>query len=166
MSIQSEDSIEDNSPILMNFFDFKIAVINERQRELEEESTERIRYAFGRRFIRRDRNVQEAGVLEADAKFALLKDAGGLPGASTRQEVASGIRLLAKGSDFDAMDEYFEKSKSSSADYFVRFLKTIIKIFGNEYLRKPNAVGATLIGTTSDPPEDAPKETYQDLKSV
>lgn len=39
----------------MNFFDFKIAVINERQRELEEESTERIRSAFGRRFIRRDR---------------------------------------------------------------------------------------------------------------
>ncbi|OBZ86628.1 putative nuclease HARBI1 [Choanephora cucurbitarum] len=81
----------------------------------------------------------EAGVLEADTKFALLKDARGLPQASTRQKVASGIRLLAKGSDFDAMDEYFGMSESKFADYFVRFPKAIIKSFGDEYLRKPNA---------------------------
>ncbi|OBZ80531.1 hypothetical protein A0J61_11420 [Choanephora cucurbitarum] len=142
-------------------FDFGITVINKRKREFEEESTKRTGSVFGKRFIQRDRVELDQKlnedyfndrcrfpdklferrfriVLKADAKFALLKDAQCLPEASTRQKVASGIRLPDKGSVFDAMNKYFGISESSSADYFVRFLKVIIKSFGNEYLRKSN----------------------------
>jgi Plant transposon protein len=48
------------------------------------------------------------------------------------------MRMLAYGVVADAIDEYLRISESTTKKYTERFVRAVINIFGEKYMRRPN----------------------------
>ncbi|CAN1163064.1 hypothetical protein LINPERPRIM_LOCUS32461 [Linum perenne] len=79
------------------------------------------------------------GVTSHDAYFQCKPDCTGRQGLSTLQKCKTAIQMLAYGMSADAVDEYIKIGESTTAKCVKRFVKAINIVFGNEYLRRPNA---------------------------
>ncbi|XP_042981873.1 uncharacterized protein LOC122311390 [Carya illinoinensis] len=88
-----------------------------------------------RRFIRRD----SFEVVSHDDYFVQKRDASGRLGLSSLQKMTAAIRMLAYGVTADLMDEYIKIEESTVRQSMKKFVKAIVSIFGNEYLRSPNS---------------------------
>ncbi|XP_048622932.1 putative nuclease HARBI1 [Brassica napus] len=69
--------------------------------------------------------------------FRQSRDATGRPGLSPLQKCTAAIRLLAYGSAADAVDEYLRLGESTALLCLHKFTENIIRLFGDEYLRRP-----------------------------
>ena len=78
-------------------------------------------------------------VIETKDKYFQQKtDATGKLGASALQKVTAALRMLANGTAADSLDEYIRLSESTIIQCLVYFCFRIIKLYGKEFLRKPN----------------------------
>jgi len=66
-------------------------------------------------------------------------NAAGLPGFTTIQKVTAALRILAYGGAADRLDEYFHMGESTILESVREFTSTMIDIYGDWYLRQPNA---------------------------
>jgi hypothetical protein len=71
--------------------------------------------------------------------FKLKRDSIGLPGFSTIEKYTVALRMLPYGMPGDTHDDYLRMVESTSNDCMCRFCRTIVAIFGNNYLHTPNA---------------------------
>ncbi|XP_026456900.1 uncharacterized protein LOC113357675 [Papaver somniferum] len=96
---------------------------------------------FRRRFrMRRELfNRILADVVSRNPYFAQKRDACGILGLSPRQKVTAAIRMLAYGCAADAIDEYLRIGETTVLEATRRFCKTIVVLYGKEYLRSPTA---------------------------
>ena len=69
--------------------------------------------------------------------FQQRKDATGRSGLSPLQKCTAAIRMLAYGFAADAVDEYLRLGESTALSCLHNFTDGIIRLFGNEYLRRP-----------------------------
>ncbi|XP_071714810.1 uncharacterized protein [Rutidosis leptorrhynchoides] len=69
--------------------------------------------------------------------FQQKRDATGLLGFNVFQKCASAIRQLAYGTAPDAFDEYLHMGQQTSYDCLNNFCKSVIHLYGSEYMRKP-----------------------------
>ncbi|XP_071699454.1 uncharacterized protein [Rutidosis leptorrhynchoides] len=66
-------------------------------------------------------------------------DATSLLGFTVYQKITSAIRQLAYGVAPDIFDEYLHIGESTSYLCLEKYCKSVIHLFSNEYLKKPNA---------------------------
>uniref|UniRef100_A0A0D3BT01 DDE Tnp4 domain-containing protein n=1 Tax=Brassica oleracea var. oleracea TaxID=109376 RepID=A0A0D3BT01_BRAOL len=69
--------------------------------------------------------------------FQQRRDATGRDGLSPLQKCTAAIRLLAYGSAADSVDEYLRLGESTALSCLENFTEGIIRLFGDEYLRRP-----------------------------
>ncbi|XP_048602986.1 uncharacterized protein LOC125581492, partial [Brassica napus] len=69
--------------------------------------------------------------------FQQRRDATGRSGLSPLQKCTAAIRMLAYGFAADAVDEYLRLGESTALSCLHNFTDGIIRLFGNEYLRRP-----------------------------
>ena len=78
-------------------------------------------------------------VVEAhDDYFVQKRNAAGKLGLSCLQKVTAAFRMLAYGIPADAMDEKIRIAESSIIESLKRFVKAIVEVFEDEYLRSLN----------------------------
>ncbi|XP_063944669.1 uncharacterized protein LOC108212054 [Daucus carota subsp. sativus] len=96
---------------------------------------------FRRRFrMRRSLFMRiEEAVTANDNYFTQRTDAVGVRGLSSLQKVTAALRMLAYGTAADAIDDYVRIGESTAIESLRRFVKSIVEVFGTEYLRRPNA---------------------------
>lgn len=70
--------------------------------------------------------------------FQQHSDAVGLMGASTEQKVAAALHMLSEGDSADAQDQYYRISESLASSCMKKFCKSVVEIFGREFLRSPS----------------------------
>ena len=75
----------------------------------------------------------------ADSYFKQKEDAIGHLGLSGLQKAVAAIRILAYGLPADAVDEYVRIGESTARKALHHFCRAIISVFGQYYLRAPNA---------------------------
>ncbi|KAL6580257.1 hypothetical protein OROMI_008281 [Orobanche minor] len=95
--------------------------------------------SFRRRFrMRRSLflRIQEA-VTVHDNYFTQRNDAVGVRGLSSLQKMTAALRMLAYGTPADAIDDYVRIGESTAIESLKKFVKAIVEIFGEEYLRRP-----------------------------
>ena len=95
---------------------------------------------FRRRF-RMQKHVFERimnGVVANDDWFRKRPNASGRLGISPLQKCTAAIRMLAYGCAADATDEYLRISESTAITSMRRFVQAVVRVFGEEYLRRPN----------------------------
>jgi hypothetical protein len=71
--------------------------------------------------------------------FRQNPDARGLLGCTPRQKVTAALRMLANSNSADELDEKLRMGKTTIAEATQKFAWAIIRLFGDEYLRRPNA---------------------------
>ncbi|XP_051230015.1 uncharacterized protein [Lolium perenne] len=71
--------------------------------------------------------------------FIAKLDAIGKVGLSSYQKFMAAIRMLTYGVAGDYVDEYIRMSESSCLEAMYRFCRAMIAVFGEQYLRQPNA---------------------------
>ncbi|KAL8542748.1 hypothetical protein ACS0TY_003575 [Phlomoides rotata] len=76
-------------------------------------------------------------VKEHDHYFFQRRNAAGQLGLSTLQKVTTDVRILAYGVPVDATDEYIKIGESTTIECLKRFCRSIVEIFGEQYLRTP-----------------------------
>ena len=59
-------------------------------------------------------------------------------GLSPLQKITAAFRMLTYGVAADATDDYIRIAESTAVESLKRFVKAIVEIFGDEYLRSPN----------------------------
>ena len=79
------------------------------------------------------------GVSIHDPYFQNKQDAIGRQSLSPLQKCTVAIRMLAYGVAADSVDEYLLIGESTTTKCVKRFVRAIIAVFGDEYLRRPNA---------------------------
>ncbi|XP_038707306.1 uncharacterized protein LOC120002618 [Tripterygium wilfordii] len=96
---------------------------------------------FRRRLrMRRDLFLRIQSALEAHEPYFQQKmDAAGKLGLSSLQKITAALRMLAYGVSADLLDEYVLIGESTAVLSMKKFVKTVISVFGNEYLRSPNS---------------------------
>nr|XP_017233175.1 PREDICTED: uncharacterized protein LOC108207225 [Daucus carota subsp. sativus] len=96
---------------------------------------------FRRRFrMRRTLFMRiEEAVTANDNYFTHRTDAVGVRGLSSLQKVTAALRMLAYGTAANAIDDYVRIGESTAIESLRRFFKSIVEVFGTEYLRRPNA---------------------------
>ena len=72
--------------------------------------------------------------------FIQRTDAVGVLGLSSLQKITAAYRILAYGTPADSMDEYIRIGESTAIESLRRFVKAVIAMFGNHYLRSPNNI--------------------------
>ena len=77
-------------------------------------------------------------VEEHDSFFKQKRDATGRLGLSPLQKITATFRMLTYGVPADATDEIVRIGESSVIQSLERFVKAIVQIFGEEYIRSPN----------------------------
>ena len=73
-----------------------------------------------------------------DPYFVQTKNFAGITGLSFLQKMTAAIRMLAYGVAADAVDDYLRFGKSTTIKSLKRFVRTVVAIFSNEYLKSPN----------------------------
>ncbi|XP_019194852.1 PREDICTED: uncharacterized protein LOC109188679 [Ipomoea nil] len=98
--------------------------------------------AMFRRRFRMSRNLflRIANAVKGhDNYFVQRKDRIGRLGLSTLQKVTAAFRILAYGIPADATDEYIQIGESTAIESLKRFCRAIVEVFGERYLRAPDA---------------------------
>ncbi|KAL8125321.1 hypothetical protein AgCh_012851 [Apium graveolens] len=67
------------------------------------------------------------------------RNAAGQPGLSPLQKITAAFRMLAYGVPADATDEYIKIGESTALESLKKLCRAIVEIFGQQYLRSPNA---------------------------
>ncbi|XP_073061723.1 uncharacterized protein [Primulina eburnea] len=78
-------------------------------------------------------------IQEHDNYFVQKADALGRPRLTPYQKITAAMRILAYGVGADATDEYIKIGESTAIDSVKRFCRATIEVFGDLYLRSPNA---------------------------
>jgi hypothetical protein len=104
-------------------------------RPLNEPKVFRRRFRMSRKLFMR----LVVAVREFDPYFIAKKDAVGVLGFSSIQKCTAAMRLLAYGAPADATDDYLRISESCAIESLYRFCKAVVAVFGENYLRSPNA---------------------------
>ena len=73
-----------------------------------------------------------------DPYFVQTKNAVGIMGLSSLQKMTAAIRMLAYGVAADVVDDYVRIGESTTIESLKRFVRAVVAIFSNEYLRSPN----------------------------
>ena len=84
-------------------------------------------------------NSIREGVVVHDPYFDCKEDALGKLGFSSYQKRTAAINILAYGIPSDIVDEYVRMSESTCLISLYSFCTAVVKVFGPEYLREPNA---------------------------
>jgi hypothetical protein len=77
-------------------------------------------------------------VEQHDDYFQQKRNAANQKGLSCLQKVTTVFRILTYGVPTDATDEYLRIGESTTLESLRRFVKAVIEVFGDEYLRSPN----------------------------
>ena len=77
-------------------------------------------------------------VEQHDDYFEQKRNAAHQHGLSCFQKVTAVFRMLTYGVAADATDEYVRIGESTTFESLRKFVKAVIEVFGNEYLRSPN----------------------------
>ncbi|XP_024318825.1 uncharacterized protein LOC100826180 isoform X2 [Brachypodium distachyon] len=77
-------------------------------------------------------------VQEHDSYFVRKKNVAGKLGLSSLQKATAVFRMLTYGVATDATDEYVRIGGRTALDSMKAFVRAIIEVFGDEYLRAPN----------------------------
>ncbi|XP_062188941.1 uncharacterized protein LOC133892271 [Phragmites australis] len=77
-------------------------------------------------------------VEQHDNYFVQKRDRNGRLGLSPLQKITASFRMLTYGLAADAIDDYIRIGESTAIESLKRFVKAIIEVFGDEYLRSPN----------------------------
>ncbi|KAM6542923.1 hypothetical protein CsatB_007370 [Cannabis sativa] len=95
---------------------------------------------FRRRF-RMERHLFlriQAEVEAYDPYFIQRRNVAGTLGHSGLAKITAAMRILAYGVSGDFVDEYLRIAENTSTECLKKFVKAVIGIFSNEYLRSPN----------------------------
>jgi len=95
---------------------------------------------FRRRFMMSHRLfLRIANAVEAhNPYFKQRTDALGVLGLSCLQKITAAHRILAYGIPADLTDEYLQIGESTAIESLGAFVKAIVEVFGDWYLRAPN----------------------------
>ncbi|XP_024314573.1 uncharacterized protein LOC100833375 [Brachypodium distachyon] len=77
-------------------------------------------------------------VREHDSYFVQKRNAAGKLGLSSLQKATAVFRMLTYGVAADATDEYVRIGGSTALKSMKAFVRAIVEVFGDEYLRSPN----------------------------
>ncbi|CAL5370078.1 unnamed protein product [Camellia sinensis] len=96
---------------------------------------------FRRRFrMKRSLFLRIQATVEAhDPYFLQKRNCAGKLGLSSLQKITVALRMLAYGVAADFMDEYVRIGESTAIESLKYFVKAVVDIFSNEYLRSPNS---------------------------
>lgn len=94
---------------------------------------------FRRRFrMKRDLFLQIVKDMEDNCDYFVQKpNAAKVLGFSALQKVTAAIRMLSYGTAADSVDEYLRMAESTAIESLKYFCKTVIKVYGEQYLRSP-----------------------------
>ena len=73
-----------------------------------------------------------------DDYFIQKRDSAQRLGFSSLQKITVALRMLAYGVTADFMDEYVRMGESTVMESLKKFVKAVVSIFSDEYLRSPN----------------------------
>ncbi|KAF8408588.1 hypothetical protein HHK36_004651 [Tetracentron sinense] len=73
-----------------------------------------------------------------DPYFVSKRNAAEVIGLLSLQKVTAAMRKLTYGVAADAMDDYVRISESTSIESLRRFVRAVVEVFGEKYLRSPN----------------------------
>jgi hypothetical protein len=95
---------------------------------------------FRRRFrMRRSLFLRIQSAVEGhDDYFIQKRDSAQRLGFSSLQKITVALRMLAYGVTADFMDEYVRMGESTAIESLKKFVKAVVSIFSDEYLRSPN----------------------------
>ncbi|CAK9149118.1 unnamed protein product [Ilex paraguariensis] len=79
-------------------------------------------------------------VEQHDPYFIQTTDVIGVLGLSSLQKIIVAYRILAYGTPTDSVDEYIRIRESTVIQSLRRFMKAVIAVFGDHYLRSPNNI--------------------------
>ena len=79
-------------------------------------------------------------VEQYDPYFIQRTDAVGVLGLSSLQKITAAYRILAYETPADSVDEYIRIGESTAIESLRRFVKAVIAMFGDHYLRSPNNI--------------------------
>ncbi|XP_058211489.1 uncharacterized protein LOC131323659 [Rhododendron vialii] len=71
--------------------------------------------------------------------FIQKRNAAGKLGLSSLQKMTAAFRMLAYGAPADSVDEYVRIGATTALESLRRFLRAVIDVFSEDYLRSPNA---------------------------
>ncbi|XP_062230046.1 uncharacterized protein LOC133927606 [Phragmites australis] len=95
---------------------------------------------FRRRFrMKRSLFLKIVGAVEEkDPWFQQRRNAAGELGLSALQKVTAAFRMLAYDAPADSLDECLHLGESTIIESMRRFVRAVVEVFGDEYLRSPN----------------------------
>jgi hypothetical protein len=73
-----------------------------------------------------------------DNYFICKKDCTGMVDFSSLQKYTAALRMLAYGAPGDAQDDYIRMAESTAMECMSRFCRTMMSVFGSDYLRTHN----------------------------
>ena len=79
-------------------------------------------------------------VEQYDPYFIQRTDVVGVLGLSSLQKITAAYRILAYGTPTDSVDEYIRIGESTVIESLRRFVKVVIAMFNDHYLRSPNNI--------------------------
>ncbi|XP_052190030.1 uncharacterized protein LOC127799854 [Diospyros lotus] len=85
-----------------------------------------------------------------DSYFVQRYNAAGVPGLSSLQKIIAALRMLAYGSPTDVVDEYVRIGESTAIESLKRFVKAVVEVFGEQYLRRPNSIDIARLMTVAE----------------
>ena len=83
------------------------------------------------------------GVMKYDRFFKQRRNSTGELGHNTYQKVTAALRMMAYGIPADLVDDHLAMGESQAIKCVKRFAVTVVRVFGEEYLRAPNAQDTT-----------------------
>ncbi|XP_062193495.1 uncharacterized protein LOC133896872 [Phragmites australis] len=97
-------------------------------------------YIFRRRFrMKRGLYLRIVEAVEdRDPWFQQRRNAAGELGLSALQKVTAAFRMLAYDAPADSLDECLRLGESTIIESMRRFVRAVVEVFGDEYLRSPN----------------------------
>jgi len=78
-----------------------------------------------------------------DEYFIQKRNAANVLGLSCFQKVTAAMRMLSYGMAADTTDEYVRIAESTALDSLRHFVRAVVEVFGDEYLRHPNEADTT-----------------------
>ncbi|XP_031261670.1 uncharacterized protein LOC116119875 [Pistacia vera] len=82
----------------------------------------------------------QSAVEAYDPYFVQKRDAVGFLGLSSLQKITAALRMLAYGVAADYVDEYVRIGESTAVESLKKFVKAIVSIFSEKYMRSPNKI--------------------------
>ena len=77
-------------------------------------------------------------VADHDPWFQQRRNAAGELGLSALQKVTAAFRMLSYDAPADSLDECLQLGEATIIESMRRFVRAIVGVFGDEYLRSPN----------------------------